>query len=88
MSPAADIIDLAEFRRRRFAPPRSTHGILSRATRNRIAALQVDSRFKREGLADWLRYTTLRALFIAKFFRGLIITGLVIGVVVFAWWSR
>jgi hypothetical protein len=78
------VVDLEEWRRRRFAPPRTAHANLSRATRARLGALQLDGRLG-AGAADGLRRRTLGTLAAEWFAWGVAIVG---AIVVVAWQVR
>lgn len=88
MSRAADIIDLGEFRRRRFAPPRTTHASLSRETQRRLTAFQLAARHGEEAITALVR-RTWRALIIRGLFTGLFWMGLMVaGAAALLAWSR
>lgn len=85
---SADIIDLATFRNRRFAPPRSTHASLSRETRRRLTAFQLAARHGEEAIAGVCR-RTWRAIIIGGLFTGLFAMGLMVaGAAALLAWSR
>jgi hypothetical protein len=81
------IVDLAEFRRRRFAPPRTAHASLSRTTRRKVQALQTFVRLGDAGFASW-RFQLHLGLFAGRLMLGAAATGAVVGLATLAWWWR
>ena len=72
------IVSLAEWRHRRFAPPRAAQPVLSRATRRTVQALQVSEQHERlvgENAFDAFRLQLQIGLFAERLALGLAVTG-------------
>jgi hypothetical protein len=89
---SADVVSMDEFRRRRFAPPPSATPILSRYTRDRLKALQLEQQFGSDAVAAWWRETQRRffaggmaGAFIVSGLAVLALWGLMYLVDAFAW---